>query len=200
MTDPQDTKKRIIKVATRLFAEKGYDNSSIRAIAREARVNLCAISYHFGGKEGLYQAVLSQNLDEMLTWTDLLEMDNEIEALKIFLIRHFMLIRRRGPEIGVLLSREMAGNGKRLSFVTGRYFKPMLESMENIMARAIKKGVFRRVDPKLAVAGLIAQEIFFARSDTLIKQVLGEDVLDTDFFRQVMDHCFDIFLAGVLKR
>ena len=181
VTEPQDTKERIIRVATRLFAERGYDGASIRAIAREAGANLCAISYHFGGKEGLYQAVLSQNLDEMLTWTDLLEMDDEIEALSVFLSRHFALIRRRGPEMGTLLSREIASDGKRLSFVTGHYFKPMLESMENIVKRAIKKGRFREVDPRLAVAGLIAQEIFFARSDTLISQLLGEDVTDPDF-------------------
>jgi TetR/AcrR family transcriptional regulator, regulator of cefoperazone and chloramphenicol sensitivity len=59
MTRPSEvTRDRIMKAAERLFAEKGYDGTSIRAIVAKARVNQAAINYHFGGKDGLYREVL----------------------------------------------------------------------------------------------------------------------------------------------
>ncbi len=47
-----------MKAAERLFAERGYESTSIRAIVAKARVNQAAINYHFAGKEGLYREVL----------------------------------------------------------------------------------------------------------------------------------------------
>jgi AcrR family transcriptional regulator len=59
MTRPSEvTRERIMKAAERLFAEHGYDGTSIRAIVAKARVNQAAINYHFAGKDGLYRAVL----------------------------------------------------------------------------------------------------------------------------------------------
>jgi len=47
-----------MKAAERLFAERGYDGTSIRMIVARARVNQAAINYHFDGKDGLYREVL----------------------------------------------------------------------------------------------------------------------------------------------
>ncbi len=59
MTRPSEfTRDRIIKAAERLFAEHGYEGTSIRAIVAKARVNQAAINYHFDGKDGLYREVL----------------------------------------------------------------------------------------------------------------------------------------------
>jgi AcrR family transcriptional regulator len=59
MTRPSEvTRERILKAAERLFAERGYDGTSVRAIVAKARVNQAAINYHFDGKDGLYREVL----------------------------------------------------------------------------------------------------------------------------------------------
>ena len=47
-----------MKAAERLFAESGYDGTSIRAIVAKAKVNQAAINYHFEDKDGLYREVL----------------------------------------------------------------------------------------------------------------------------------------------
>ena len=53
MTRPSEiTRERIMKAAERLFAERGYEGTSIRAIVAKARVNQAAINYHFAGKDG----------------------------------------------------------------------------------------------------------------------------------------------------
>ncbi len=52
------TAEKILDAAEALFIEKGFAASSMRAIASLAEVNLAAINYHFGSKQGLLEAVL----------------------------------------------------------------------------------------------------------------------------------------------
>jgi AcrR family transcriptional regulator len=47
-----------METALLVFAEKGFDGSSVREIARSAKVNPAMIMYHFGSKEGLYVAAM----------------------------------------------------------------------------------------------------------------------------------------------
>src|ERR1700741_939364 len=54
------TRQRILKTATRLFAQRGYDAISVRTLATKARVNQAAINYHFKTKDGLYREVLRE--------------------------------------------------------------------------------------------------------------------------------------------
>ena len=59
MGRPADyTRDQIVKAAVALFAEKGFERSSVRDIVAKARVNQAAINYHFKGKDGLYLEVL----------------------------------------------------------------------------------------------------------------------------------------------
>jgi AcrR family transcriptional regulator len=56
------TKERILAAAERLFAERGYDATSLRAITAAAGVNLAAVNYHFSSKEALLQQLFSRRL------------------------------------------------------------------------------------------------------------------------------------------
>ena len=57
------TRDRLVRVATARFAERGYHNVSVRDICREARANVAAVNYHFGGKLGLYREVVGAAID-----------------------------------------------------------------------------------------------------------------------------------------
>lgn len=52
------TRSRLIEVGLDIFGLSGYTAATTRMIADQAGVNLAAIPYHFGGKEGLYGAVI----------------------------------------------------------------------------------------------------------------------------------------------
>jgi AcrR family transcriptional regulator len=56
----EETRGRILAAALELFAESGFEGASTRAIAERAGINLPAIQYYFGSKEGLYRAVVEQ--------------------------------------------------------------------------------------------------------------------------------------------
>lgn len=70
------TRAHLLDVAGRVFAEHGYAGTASKEICRQAGANLAAVNYHFGGKDGLYEAVLIEahrqivSLDELEALAD----------------------------------------------------------------------------------------------------------------------------------
>jgi AcrR family transcriptional regulator len=59
----EDTRRRILETALEIFATEGYEGASTRQLAERADVNLPAIQYYFGSKEGLFRAVLEDIIE-----------------------------------------------------------------------------------------------------------------------------------------
>ena len=57
-----DTKEKILDAAEQLIGEQGYAATSLRHVIAEAGVNLAAVHYHFGSKEGLLDAVVARKV------------------------------------------------------------------------------------------------------------------------------------------
>ncbi len=81
-----DTPDRILDAAERLFMAHGFDGTSMRMVTAEASVNLAAVNYHFGSKEGLMQAVFRRRLvwlnRERLRLLDEMEVEADGEPLR----------------------------------------------------------------------------------------------------------------------
>jgi len=60
--ETSNTKTRILDAAEQLFAERGFDAASLRAITGKAGVNLAAVNYHFQSKEVLIREVLARRM------------------------------------------------------------------------------------------------------------------------------------------
>ena len=71
MEKPKDenSKSRILEAATTLFAQKGFDGTSIREICKKANVNLCMISYYWGGKQELYNGIIENLLEKQIEYS-----------------------------------------------------------------------------------------------------------------------------------
>jgi AcrR family transcriptional regulator len=109
MTRPSEvTRERIMKAAERLFAERGYDATSIRAIVAKARVNQAAINYHFDGKDGLYREVLRAAFRALTA--DQLEHADEMKTMSREAALHEFIRRQLRP----LLARDEASRYMRI--------------------------------------------------------------------------------------
>ena len=83
--DQVDTKQRILREASVLFAANGYDGVSVRAICAASEVSLPMIAYYFQNKAGLYKAILE----------DLTESFNrELEAVNMEAIPAHLRLRK----------------------------------------------------------------------------------------------------------
>ena len=58
--DAADTKNRLLDAAERLFAERGFSGTSMRALTQAAGVSVSAANYHFGSKEALLTASIDR--------------------------------------------------------------------------------------------------------------------------------------------
>lgn len=65
----ENSKTRILEAATALFARKGFDGTSIREICKAADVNLCMISYYWGGKQELYQGIIDNLIEKQVEYS-----------------------------------------------------------------------------------------------------------------------------------
>lgn len=54
MIPPLKTRQRLLVTASRIFAEKGYQDATIAEICEQAETNIASVNYHFGDKENLY--------------------------------------------------------------------------------------------------------------------------------------------------
>lgn len=70
MEKDENSKQKILNAATKLFAHKGFDAVSVREICKEANANLCLISYHFGGKQELYNAIIDDLIEKQTRYAN----------------------------------------------------------------------------------------------------------------------------------
>ena len=59
-TTEHNTRQKIMLTALALFAEHGFERTTVRQIAKSASVNISAVSYYFGDKAGLYKAAFTE--------------------------------------------------------------------------------------------------------------------------------------------
>ncbi len=196
MTRPSEiTRERIMKAAERLFAERGYDGTSVRAIVAKARVNQAAINYHFGGKDGLYREVLrhafrAMTEDQMAHAAEVKDMSRE-EALAAFIRRQLRPLAARDE-----FSRYMRVFNWETVRPTQVFRSLLSEEAAPFMGLAVE--LVRRFQPDIdartamvAAVWLVGQcSVFLRNRDSLAAPPIG---LDLD--ERAVD-----WLAGMISR
>lgn len=69
--DGENTRQRILQAAGLSFAERGYADTTSKAICERAQCNMAAVNYHFGSREGLYRAVLNEMHKHLMSYDQL---------------------------------------------------------------------------------------------------------------------------------
>src|SRR6266540_263444 len=62
----RERREQLVQIGRALFAEKGFDGTSIEEIASRAKVSKPVVYEHFGGKEGLYAVVVDREMSDLL--------------------------------------------------------------------------------------------------------------------------------------
>lgn len=137
------TENKILKTAKTLFAQKGYDATSIRDICQKADVNVSMVSYYFGGKKELYASVVKeiiQNIiDNMKTILgdseipDFTTLDDKVKLMIFFkLINHlidYFYSDKVSDESIMIIFREQMTSGIPLNSEGYKIFKKLLASI-----------------------------------------------------------------------
>lgn len=148
--DPSaETCERILESAEQLFAQHGFDGTSLRQITDAARVNVAAVNYHFGTKEDLYAQVfvrrivpINERRVAMLDEAEAMARGEPLPLTAIFesYIRPVFEMTERAPSFLRLLARNIGAPPPFMAAVIERQFRPLI-GRYSVALRAALPGV-----------------------------------------------------------
>jgi len=141
-----DKQIQILEVAETLFAEKGFDGTSIRVIAKMAKINIAMVSYYFGSKERLLESLIIYRTSDLKNQLDNL-LDEELEPIDKINKLIELYINRINSNRGIyrILHFEFTSKKREQNLLAfSELKKGNLKSLESIIEEGQRKGIFRK--------------------------------------------------------
>lgn len=199
--DSAGTREALIAAGTELFAERGYDGVPVAAVAHKAGVNKAMINYHFGGKRKLYLAILSATFAEIVAGVERLAESPQPapEVLRELVAMVGEVATRRHPHFCTMMLREVVAGGKHLESEVMDKPVRMLEAVQSIVARGVREGDFRAVDPLLTHLSLVGSLVFFFATRRFRERVLAKQrpALEPPDAAAFVKHTQDLLTYGL---
>lgn len=202
-----DKKEHIMNVAIELFAEKGFEGTSIRDLAARADVNVAMMNYYFGSKDKLFEAIVEYKASFMRGKMDEIEAaTNLTEIQKIdLIIENYVGKIMSNPSFHRILHQELLVS-ERESMHTNiiKIFMRNIKTLRNIIELGVKKKVFRKVDPELTMATLIGTINQTMLSKAMCNMLMEKDgsfdpYTDPHFRERLVKHLKQIIHAYLVK-
>jgi AcrR family transcriptional regulator len=149
-----NTRVRILRVAERLFAERGYHGTRLHEVAAGVGIRKASLFHHFPGKKALYQAVLEDEIgDTERRIRDVLaDHDDPRAAIRELVSAYVDLIGARPVRAKLLLRQSLGDQPETIAPPdAGRVLAPLVEFIE----RGQRAGTFAAVDPIALLLSLV---------------------------------------------
>ncbi|CAB3681865.1 CerR family C-terminal domain-containing protein [Achromobacter kerstersii] len=175
----RETRDRLIRAGLALFSRHGLDGVRTRQLVDEAGVNQSAIPYHFGGKDGVYAAVLEQVAAHITERLGLprpaaTSPDSARAALQL-LMQDFvsaLLDSEASAASSLLLAREQLQPTEQFDALYGQLFQPLHETIANLVAD-IRGQTHGDRDAILRAHAILGQALAFAVAREALLRRLG---------------------------
>jgi len=202
--DPEGTKRNIIDVATREFANRGFSGARIDEIADKTQCSKRMIYYYFDNKEGLYLAVLENAYQTTRSFEAGLELDDlpPIEALTL-LVESTFEHHNNNEDFIRLVMIENIHHARFLeqSSLIQDVNMPAISAISRILERGQEIGVFRNdVDP-LELHWIISALCFFNVSNrATFSRIFRRDLSTTESLASLREGIVEMIGRHVLAQ
>lgn len=197
----------LLEKAEALFAEHGFEGTSIRTLAKEADVNVAMVSYYFGSKEKLFEALVEyrasylrdklKSLNEQVT-----DPVRRLEELVKAYVSRFL----SQPRFHRILYREVSLNQRpALQHGVAEVLMKNINEFRRILTDGIEQGVFREVDVDLTIVtfiGTISQLITTSPQmhQRMLGRKIGEELTgEHPLHDRIVDHLNSLVQHYLLK-
>jgi len=204
--DGVETRARILKIAGRLFAEKGYERTIFEEICDVADVNTGAINYHFQSKENLYREAWRHAFQDSLAKHPI---DggvlNDAPAEERLRGRILSFLRRTADPENIefeIVHKEMANPSGLLAEVMRESLKPLRDDMLSIVRELLGGGAMNREIQlcEMSIMGQCLNPIIMHKKVSMRGKGMGAEPLfvfeDIDL-ESMAEHVTNFSLAGM---
>lgn len=205
LPDNPTTKDLLFHAAMKVFGQKGYDGATVREICREAgAANVTAVSYYFGGKRRLYEAILTMMFASLGEHSAIRTASEEYktmtpeERLRDFVQVYFQLTycMELSREAQGILLRELVQPSAILDELSEKYLVPdtaqLMDTVREIMGQDTPEAIMRD-----CMASLIGQMSYYMVHWPIFSKVFPEHPGVCGYFEELIDHTMRFTMAGL---
>ena len=197
-----DTASRLLNAAGPIFAEKGFQNATVREICAAAGVNLASVNYYFRDKERLYietvkrAAQLRAEQAPMPDWPS-----GTPTAIKLRSFIHTILTRMLGateaPWPVRLMQREVMQPTSACRELVEEYIRPQFELLERIVSEAVPPDTPAHTRRQIAFS-VIGQCLHYRMAGDVVAMLVPSDELASRYTTdRLADHIAAFSLAAL---
>jgi len=178
------------------FSEKGFDGARIDEIALRAGVNKNLLYHHYGSKDGLFTALLERTYDTIRRRQNDLQLRgmDPVEGMRklvVFTGRIWVQF----PEFLRLLQSENLNGGRhvRASREIQQMYNPLLETINELLERGTRLGVFRKsVDPIDLYISISALTAHYISNHHTFEALFGQRLMAPQRIKQRLEHAAEM--------
>ncbi|MEN8375897.1 MAG: TetR/AcrR family transcriptional regulator [Gemmatimonadota bacterium] len=189
------TRDALVRHGRELFADRGFEGASIRAITGSAGANLGAVTYHFGSKDALYAEVLRSVVAPLRERIQAAlagggsPLDRVEGVMRAFFGHH-----RDNPDMARLMLQRIAA-GQPPPPPVASIVREILRSLAGLIAEGQASGEIREGHPVRMALSVVAQPVYLS----LVRPILGKVTGDASLadLEALMDHAAEFARAGL---
>ncbi|KJS31743.1 MAG: hypothetical protein VR64_09335 [Desulfatitalea sp. BRH_c12] len=210
-----NARERLLEAGLDVFGRFGYEQATTRRITRQAGVNIAAIPYYFGGKQGLYGEVVSYVIGAIVSHLEstIQEIDlqkaagppNASQALALLLnllavIIEFMIGSPQAQRFARIILREQLDPSDAYDIIFKRLMSPVLDTLAGLIAAATQTPLSDA--SKLRALALMGQIMAFRFARETVVRALhaeGYSAKETETIRQIILEQTEAAILGIKK-
>ncbi len=189
---------QIVKVAMKLFSQKGFNGATTREIAEKAKISEATIFKHFARKEDLYSAIVDKQCNDRQGQSLLMKRVEGKEGKDVFREAALFLIQKHQKDTSFMkLLMFSALEGHKLSriFMKTRGVET-LDFLAGHITRLVKEGKLKKVDAHLSARAFLGMVLYYSMS----QEIYGLKNFFKMPVKKVVDTFVDIFFEGMERR
>lgn len=199
--DSDNTKQLLLNTAKKLFAEKGFEGTTVKDISDHAGVNISLVSYHYSGKKGLYRACLHEFGRERLESAQkVLVAPQSFEEFRVrvqLFIEEIIQWMIKNPESCQMVQREMDLGLPMAEDVFSSTFLEVHSTLCKFFEVSKSRHFIRRdVDLQVGASMFMAAIVHLVRNDRIGEKFFGLTLRDETYRKKVKQQILSLFLNG----
>lgn len=200
----EESREKLVKSALKLFADKGFEGTTVRDIADDAGVNLSMVSYYFHGKLGLYRACIEEfgkgrreRAQQLLS-----HYANSVEEFRIrleMLVSEIVDFQIANPYPCQIVLREIDQGLPHAKDIFQNTLMTTFTLLVEFIEQAKTKGIVKESAEASIIAGILQGACFhMCRMETVRKQFLNQSLAEPKLKTQHVNQLIELMLNGIV--